>query len=82
MQYKVLSFKIEIDNVSTGFFSSRKITEEDKLAAMEEKINELAKEGWRVNQMSTNTRLEGGHGMYGGGVIEEGYTVVVIMEKE
>ena len=78
MQYKVLSFKIEKENVSTGVFSSREITEEDKLAVMEEKINELANDGWRVNQMSTNANiLSGGSASY-----SHGYNVVVIMEKE
>lgn len=79
MQYKVLSFKIEKESVSTGLFSSKDITEEDKLVVMEERINELAKEGWRVNQMSTTPKITGGVNCGGSSY---SYYVVVIMEKE
>ena len=58
MQYKILDFMIRTEYVSTGFFSDKKITAEEKREEMQTQINELAKEGWRVNQMSTNPIID------------------------
>ena len=72
MQYKALNFVINDESV--GFFGGKIIPKEEKLKQMEEKLNELAKDGWRVHQMSTNTITSAGTIL--------GYNVLVIMEKE
>ena len=74
MQYKVLNFEVFVENISVGFLKSKEITKEEKLKQMEEKLNELAKDGWRVHQMSTNIITSAG--------TTYGYNVLVIMEKE
>ncbi|MBR4221858.1 MAG: DUF4177 domain-containing protein [Victivallales bacterium] len=76
MQYKTLNFEIVAEQI--GFFGGKTISKEEKLKQMDEKLNELAKDGWRVHQMSTNALTsvtEHGGGCYG-------YNVLVIMEKE
>ena len=78
MQYKVLQF--EVTPESKSFWSLEIIPKEAKLSAMEEKINELANDGWRVNQMSTAPITADGGGLQAAYVI--GYNVIVIMEKE
>ncbi len=54
MPYKALNFEICEERIIVGFLKSKVITKEEKLKQMEEKLNELAKGGWRVHQMSTN----------------------------
>ena len=82
MEYKILTFEIKPEFVSTGFFSGKTIPVEDKIAAMQAQINELASDGWRVNQMSTNPIIHGGGTSAGVTISNPGYNVVVIMEKE
>ena len=81
MQYKALNFEIVEERIVVGFLKSKVITKEEKLKQMEEKLNELAKDGWRVHQMSTNALTHGGGYQVGGGD-SYGYNVLVIMEKE
>ena len=76
MQYKVLNF--ELFNEYVGFLGSKTIHKEDKLKEMEKTLNELAQDGWRVHQMSTNQLHDGlpkPEDTYA-------YNVLVIMEKE
>ena len=82
MEYKILTFEIRPEYVSTGFFSSKEIPVEDKIAAMQAQINELASDGWRVNQMSTNSIIHGSGTSVSMSISSPGYNVVVIMEKE
>lgn len=81
MPYKALNFEICEERIIVGFLKSKVITKEEKLKQMEEKLNELAKGGWRIHQMSTNALTEGGSFQTGGGR-SYGYNVLVIMEKE
>ena len=77
MQYKVLQFEVKPEAVS--FWSIKQIPKEEKLVSMEDKINELAQEGWRVKQMSTSPMISGSVNCGGSSY---GYYVVIIMEKE
>ena len=79
MQYKVLNFEIKDEEVS--FWSLKIIPQADKLKEMEKTLNELAQDGWRVHQMSTNALTYGG-GVNTGGGGSFGYNVLVILEKE
>ena len=82
MQYKILTFTIKHEFISTGFLSSKEITKEEKISAMQAQINELANDGWRVNQMSTNAIISGGGTAGCVSIDNNGYNVVVMMEKE
>ena len=61
--------------------SPKTIPVKDKIAAMPQ-INELAGDGWRINQMSTNSIINGSGISVGMSILSPGYNVVVIMEKE
>ncbi len=79
MQYKALHFEIYEEHI--GFFGGKTIPREEKLKQMEDKLNELAKDGWRVHQMSSHDSLYSG-GQNNGCSASHSYTVLVIMEKE
>ena len=78
MQYKALNFEIRGEIKSVSFWKSKVISEETKITEMEETINKLASEGWRISQMSTNAIIRSS--TCGGG--SDGYNVFIIMEKE
>ena len=81
MQYKALNFEIRGEIKSVSFWESKVISEETKITEMEETINKLASEGWRISQMSTNAIIRSNQSMGGGGG-SDGYNVFIIMEKE
>ena len=72
---------IKVSTVVTSLVETMEEYANYGFSIMEEKLNELAKGGWRVHQMSTNALTEGGSFQTGGGR-SYGYNVLVIMEKE